>query len=254
VIDVMHALSAAELLNVWEHGLTQSPVQRALSLIATACAGTPADTLAQLSIGQRDARLLTLREWAFGSQIVGVADCPGCGERIEMAFDVSEIRASPLLTDTEEVSEAIETFALRTADYALCFRLPNSRDLAAVAGYTDLTVGRRHLFERCILGAQRDGADIPVAEMPGDLVAAVAARMAEVDPQADVQIALTCPVCTHRWQATFDILSFFWQEINDWAQRILRDVHALASAYGWREADILALSPRRRQFYLEMVG
>ena len=74
-----YALTAADLLNVWERGLTQSPVQRALALLA-ACADTPVDTLAQLSIGQRDARLLTLREWAFGSQIVGVASCPGCGE------------------------------------------------------------------------------------------------------------------------------------------------------------------------------
>jgi hypothetical protein len=105
-----------------------------------------------------------------------------------------------------------------------------------------------------VLSAQRDGADIAVAALPGEVVAAVAARMAEADPQAEVQLALTCPVCAYRWQATFDILSFFWQEINDWAQRILREVHTLATAYGWREADILALSPRRRQFYLEMVG
>jgi hypothetical protein len=33
----------------------------------------------------------------------------------------------------------------------------------------------------------------------------------------------------------------------------LRDVHELASAYGWRESEILALSPQRRQAYLELV-
>ena len=33
----------------------------------------------------------------------------------------------------------------------------------------------------------------------------------------------------------------------------LRDVHALASQYGWRESDILRMSARRRQFYLEMI-
>jgi hypothetical protein len=75
--------------------------------------------------------------------------------------------------------------------------------------------------------------------------------MAEVDPQADVQLAMACPACSHEWQLTFDILSFFWNEINAWASRILDEVHTLASAYGWREADILALSPHRRQLYLE---
>ena len=32
------------------------------------------------------------------------------------------------------------------------------------------------------------------------------------------------------------------------------EVHALASAYHWHERDILALSPVRRQAYLELLG
>jgi len=52
----MHTLSASELLNVWEQGLTQPPVQRALTLLAVACPDTPPVALAELSIGQRDAR------------------------------------------------------------------------------------------------------------------------------------------------------------------------------------------------------
>jgi hypothetical protein len=33
---------------------------------------------------------------------------------------------------------------------------------------------------------------------------------------------------------------------------MLREVDTLAAAYHWAEADILALSPRRRQAYLEL--
>jgi hypothetical protein len=33
----------------------------------------------------------------------------------------------------------------------------------------------------------------------------------------------------------------------------VREVHLLASAYGWRESDILAMTPWRRQLYLELV-
>jgi hypothetical protein len=78
--------------------------------------------------------------------------------------------------------------------------------------------------------------------------------MAEADALGDVQLALTCPQCGHEWQAPFDIASFLWTEINAWAHRTLQDVHELARAYGWREADILALSPWRRQVYLEMIS
>jgi len=248
----MRALSAAELLHVWEHGLTQSLVQRALALLVVAGDDEQPDMVAQLSIGQRDTRLMTLREWAFGGRIDGIVTCPGCGERLEMTFEISDIRASPRLPDSG-AGQAVESFGLSLGDYALLFRLPNSADLSAVVGASDVAVGYRKLFERCILSAQRNGTDLSAADLPDDVVAAATAGMAEADPQADVQIALTCPACTQPWQATFDILSYFWHEIDDWAQRILRDVHTLASAYGWREADILALSPRRRQLYLDMV-
>jgi len=72
------------------------------------------------------------------------------------------------------------------------------------------------------------------------------------DPQADLQLAMVCPQCAHRWTTTFDIASFFWTELNAWALRLLREVHTLASVYGWSEAEILDLSPTRRKAYLEM--
>ncbi len=37
------------------------------------------------------------------------------------------------------------------------------------------------------------------------------------------------------------------------AKRLLSEVHALASAYGWSEREILGLSVARREFYLGMV-
>jgi len=83
---------------------------------------------------------------------------------------------------------------------------------------------------------------------------AVADRMAAADPQGDVELALTCPACGHAWPAAFDIASFFWTEVDAWARVLLHEIHALASAYGWREVDILALTPWRRRAYLELIG
>jgi hypothetical protein len=50
------------------------------------------------------------------------------------------------------------------------------------------------------------------------------------------------------------IASYLWGEIDDWARRVLRDIHVLASAYGWRESDILDMNARRRETYLQMLG
>jgi hypothetical protein len=78
----MRALSAKELLSVWESGASQVPLQRALTMLAFACPEASSDSLARLTIGQRDARLLALREMTFGSEVTGVTDCPECGEKI----------------------------------------------------------------------------------------------------------------------------------------------------------------------------
>ena len=77
--------------------------------------------------------------------------------------------------------------------------------------------------------------------------------MSARDPQAEVLLDLTCPACGASWQTVFDIAAYFWAELTAEAKRLLREVDALARAYGWREVDILALSPGRRQAYLELV-
>ncbi|MFB8790726.1 MAG: hypothetical protein U7123_18200 [Potamolinea sp.] len=244
----MRALLACEMLEVWERGQTLQPFQRALTLLSAACPQTPLDVLAQISIGQRDACLLTLREWAFGSKLVSMATCPHCGDRLELSFNVADIRVS------SKAELESETLSLSVADYDVCFRLPNSLDIAAITNHKDVTASQQMLFERCLIKAHHQGEEQLAKDLPVEIVEAIANVMAETDPQADIQIGLVCPVCSHQWQATFDIVSFFWSEINSWAYRILRDVHTLASAYGWSEAEILALTPWRRQFYLEMAS
>ena len=81
----------------------------------------------------------------------------------------------------------------------------------------------------------------------------VSARLSDLDPQADVRIDAACPSCANRWQAPFDIVSYLWAEIDAWACRMLRDIVRSAAAYGWRESEILALSPIRRQVYLDLI-
>src|SRR6516225_3277950 len=117
----MRALSSQELLNVWEHGLTQPPLQRALTLLAAACSEVTWEGLAQLTMGQRDALLLTLRIWTFGSQLVALATCSGCGERVELNFSAGDLRVAP-------DRELDDVLSLHTAGYEVRFRLPNSLD------------------------------------------------------------------------------------------------------------------------------
>lgn len=249
----MRALSAAELLQIWEQGSAQRPARQALMLLAAACADTSTATLAQMSIGQRDALLLTLRAWIFGSQLVGLVKCPACGDQLELTFDTDDVRAKGALPAHSSV-EGAAVYALSIAGYNVRYRLPEILDIEAIAGDEDEGAARAELFRRCLLSADRDGEEISAEQLPDEVMSAVSEHMSQLDPQADVRLALSCPGCAHQWLAAFDILSFFWSEIDAWAIRVLSEVHALASAYSWREADILAMTPWRRQRYLELIG
>lgn len=225
------------------------PVQQALILLSASFPETPVDSLAKLNIGQRDAHLLTLRELAFGPRYTGLTSCPECGERLEIDFLTEDIRVA-----LEEGKENSHTeHSLVVEDYNVRFRLPDSFDLKAVSNLKDISEAQKQLLERCLLSIQHKDKMVSPEQIENKVIEAMVEKMAQIDTQSDVQLGLSCLSCSHKWLAVFDIVTFFWSEINAWAYRILGDVHALALAYGWTEADILAMNPSRRQFYLEMV-
>lgn len=243
----MRPLSALELLNVWEQGIGESPVNQAILILSSSCPEFSEEEIMELSIGQRDRYLFTLREWTFGSQFVGLAGCPGCGENLELNFSAEEI-----LQGSKDSLES--ELAINVDNFDVSFRLPNSQDLLSVKDFRDISSVQQQLTERCILKVEYEGEEVLTKQLPDHLLEVIVCKMAEQDPLADIQMELTCPSCSLRWYSTLDIVSYFWAEINAWAYRILAEVHKIASVYGWREADILAMSSMRRQLYLEMIG
>jgi hypothetical protein len=232
----VRAPTAADLLDAWERGQRASPGERGLLLLALAEPGHAADELAGWSAGRRDAALLTLRERAFGAELEALAACPSCEEPLELQFAVSDV----LVGGGAEDELAVEVGGRRVA-----FRLPSAGDLAELGGFDDPAVAERWLLERCVAGA---------AELSPDALDAVSARMAEADPQADVELACECPACGASWSAPLDVVAFLWREIDARGRLLLGEVAALAAAYGWAERDILAMSAWRRSRYLELVG
>jgi hypothetical protein len=218
-------------------------------MLAAAYRDCSFDALATLSIGERDRRLLTLRQSMFGSRLASVADCSQCGETLEWTVEANELVMYGPAEPAADLSVDVDNYRVR-------FRLPNTLDLAAIAvsNSTDVASARQSLLENCIFGAEHEGEEISASALPVSVTTAIARRMAEVDPQADLQVELSCPACGEEWQAQFDIESLFWSEMCSWAQKILSEVHRLARAYGWSETEILNLSPWRRQFYLGLAG
>ena len=242
----MKPLSAADIVRIWELGLAQSPVDRALTILSPAFPELSREEMSRLSLGQLNAHLFDVRERLFGPDLSCYAECPQCKEGLEFTIAISAIRDKGVV-EPKEQELSIEGYELR-------FRLLNSLDLKAVAEAQDKTAMRKMLAARCVLEARREREEISSDQLPDMVITGLAARLSECDSKAEVLLDLECPSCKNRWQTFLDIASYFWNELSAQVRRLLGEVHTIASAYGWQEADILAMSARRRHYYLELIS
>jgi hypothetical protein len=236
------------LLDVWERGLAQPEQHKVLTLLSAFLPGRSSAELAALPVGFRDSVLLDIRERLFGPGLATVVACPACGEMLEAEVSVGDIRA-PFAGDAGKLR------TMSAAGHRLAYRLPATQDLLAIVPGSTVEEARGVLLRRCVAEA-RDEAGEPVDPLllPEPVARALASRMARADPQADISLALDCPACSHGFAALLDVATFLLRDLHAWALRMLAEIHALASAYGWSEGDVLALSPTRRRIYLEMTG
>jgi hypothetical protein len=245
----MHVLSTSVMLELWEQGLIVSPVEWTLLSLTKACPERSLKELADMPIGQRDALLLNLRNQIFGSRLTGTAVCCKCSERLEIDFCSRDILASIATMDLGKLGP----FIFNTDGFDIDFRLPNSIDIMATAVCKDISTAKQMIIKRCVLKAGNKGGEITAEQLPTETLEAISCEMGRLDPGGDIMLECICPKCGHKWLEIFDITRFLYKEIDAWAHHILIEVHILASAYGWSESDILAMSSRRRQAYLDMV-
>lgn len=207
----------------------------------------PADlgpsTVRRLTVGDREALLLGLRWATFGDRIDCVLTCPaeGCGGRIDLT-----LRPSELLVDPYDAFPAWyeESFG----DVGVRFRLPTGDDQEQVAGLAraDAAGAARRLLARCVDGAV-DLSDEELAD-------AIGCRMADLDPQAELGLQLSCPWCGVTVDTVLDMAAFLFAEVAGTASRLYQEVHLLAWTYHWGEAEILGLPAPRRRRYLDLIA
>lgn len=228
-----------ELIALWERGLDRHPIDRALLLGVWARSDLAPSRLAELPLGALNSALLRLREALFGPYLDALADCARCGSRTELAPAVGELLSASVDGD---VRDELDLPGFR-------FRVPDSRDLASVASAPEAGAAALQLLERCCVDRPEG---CPNSELHR-LLADVEAGLATLDPAADFALVLECQSCGEAWTASLNVPELLWAEVDARARMVLGEVHSLAGAYGWSEADILALSPRRRAAYMDMI-
>lgn len=202
----------ARLLALWDAAIARHPLDRALLMTARADA-------ADLSVGARDAAILAERQRLFGTAMAATLACGHCGETLEVPLDAGALAA------------------------ACAPGGPTSRDLADALALHDSAAGRRLLAAR-VAGVAVEALDAPAID-------AIEATLEAADGPGDLMLGYRCPACGEAAEAAFDPARFVWREVDRAASALFDEIATLARAYGWTEAEALALSPGRRARYLE---
>jgi hypothetical protein len=236
----MRVLTEPDFLALWERGQKLHPFDRGLLTVDTAFAQADQSGSAEWPLGRLNRALAQIRCACFGPAMSGWTTCRNCAEQLEFAVDGRALADSPPPAEDEPISVDGQMF-----------RLPTSRDLAGVVREADPSVAARRLAERCRF--ECGGNHTPVSDWTEAYLDAVGERMTQADSLAEILLHFDCPACGDSFDESLDLSAFLWAEVEHEAKRMLHDVHTLASAYGWTEGEILALSPARRVFFIELV-
>ncbi len=255
----LRPLTGADELFLAEDGAALTKAERVTALLAR-CIGriggisTPSlNDVRALSAGDREALLLHLRRISLGSGIDCVATCPapGCGEAMDLSFNVSD-----LLVPASTADAAVGETVLTEAGWHVTYRAVDGTDLEAVAPLArgDAAAAARQLLDRCTLDiADRDGAPVARSEALPALEQQLPELLSRRDPQAEIRLSLDCPACGHGFDTLFDTADYLTAELGARGRSIFDEIHLIARHYHWSETEILSLSAGRRRRYLALI-
>ena len=242
----MRSLAGEPLLQAWERGANQAYLDRALTMLHAACPEVPIEQLMAIGIPRLNLQLLRLRQISFGSTLSGFVPCSHCGSRLEFSVPIASLleQLEPLVA-----SNSVQ-WTDGTIEYSL--RPASSRDLALAQGESSPEGARRLLMERCVT-ARPASESAETVQLTEEASETALQKFNQLHAAAEIVLQVSCPACGCAQAVDLDIARFLWMEVRHAAIRLLREVHELASAYGWEERGVLSMNPHRRSVYLEML-
>jgi len=216
----------------------QAPVEAACSELGAPWAG--------LSLTDFDVALLGLRRFLFGDRILCVFRCSAkdCGKRMETEFSISALldqirpKNPPRLTPSREREGWFEMGG--AAGRKLAFRLPTVRDQLSVMGREQAD---QLLTERCLNPTRPGARELDRVERAMQMMAPLVSRSLDA----------SCPECGEQVTMQLHVPGLVMDELSAAASRVHEEVDAIAEAYHWDEATILAMPQSRRRAYAETI-
>lgn len=193
-----------------------------------------------LVIADRDEVLAVIYSTLYGNVIDSTVYCRWCSDPFDLSFSLRDFQVhigeGEALLDVRGQSDG--TYALTDE---VVFRLPTGNDELFILG---LPSERKEsaLLERCLLKGDA-GKDHEVLQQ----------AMEQVAPLLQGSLSSRCPSCGKEQSIHFDMQSFLLQRLLLEKKNVIREVHTIASAYGWTLREILDLPRQQRKTYCSFI-
>lgn len=170
-------------------------------------------------------------------ELTAVCTAAGCAQTFEFELPLQGLPCA----DTEDGTITVQLGPQRHAR----LRLPCGDDLRRwhAAQPATRTEAVRAMCESLLIEGELDDGD----------ESAVGAAIAARDPLVDFAVACACPVCETSAEVAIDLEGLALRRLGRVQRELLREIHVLASHYGWREAEVLALPAARRAQYRALI-
>lgn len=201
-----------------------------------------ATEVSDLTAWQRDSLLANLYTQIYGSKIDATITCDQCNEAYDLDFSITDLLES--LTpnyETLEVEPLDDGFF--TFPSGVKFRLPTGHDECQVLGLpTDQA--EIILLQRCADNFE---------ELSDDAIQHIQMVMEKLSPIVEMDMSASCPECSYEQFVHFDLQRYLLTALRNDRQQLMRDIHTLASTYGWSLTEILNLARSQRRSLVAMV-
>lgn len=237
-------MESRDLLTLLDHwSVEPGPADHGRLAALLIARGADKPALGEESLGERNRRLIALHdEWATG-EIEARVTCAACTTANSFAVPKAAMRELPPPPPDAVVSVVHAGRSLR-------YRLPAMADIAAVAGIGAMPAMRAAMLDRCAL----DSDGVPTSQLDAATIDAIEAGFDQLDPLASIVVESACSDCGAAIAARVDLAAFVAADIDRIHAALLRDIDAIAAAYGWAEAAIVALPADRRTRYVAMIA
>jgi hypothetical protein len=196
---------------------------------------------ARLTAAERDRLLVTVYRRTYGQRIEGTSRCAHCGSLFDLTFALDDLLAAVDRAPTPPSVAPLPDGTFRTLAGAR-FRLPTGEDELAVAALP-AAEAERALFERCLVEAP-----------PGlDARATVEEAIEELAPVLDLDIDTACPECGAGQAVHFDVQFYLLRALEQERALMAREIHRIATGYGWGAQEILGLRRSERRLFVELI-